>query len=62
MESNKNLLDEFKLKADTRENRKGTAVDDKSLPSVHDGLELKAETQRIREAAKKTCHREGVEV
>ena len=42
MESNKNLLDEFKLKADTRENPKGTAVYDKGLPSVHDGFEFKA--------------------
>ena len=44
MESNKNLLDEFKLKADTRDNLKGTAVEHKSLASVHNGLELKAET------------------
>jgi hypothetical protein len=62
MESNKNLLDEFKLKADAQENPKGTAVEHKSLAFVHDGLELKAETRRIREAAKKTYHREGVEV
>ena len=36
MESNKNLLDEFKLKADAQENPKGTAVEHKSLASVHD--------------------------